>query len=187
MHEMQLLCGPSERAVPAPQILLGRRNGPVEQSGGMVVRRAPSPSLQNLIRNPPPTNQTTPRVPRPIAPPLALAMDAAERRLARVTAHLLPSLPLPAPPLAPSPAAASSSPASDSYRRVHSDVPSEPPEWRAATDESGKEFVDILYEKAVGEGIAKVRHFPSTNILVEFWILVKLRPVKLPRSSFFVD
>uniref|UniRef100_A0A0E0C5M7 1,4-dihydroxy-2-naphthoyl-CoA synthase n=1 Tax=Oryza meridionalis TaxID=40149 RepID=A0A0E0C5M7_9ORYZ len=90
-------------------------------------------------------------------------MDAAERRLARVTAHLLPSslpLPLPlasAPPLAPSPAASSSSsPASDSYRRVHGDVPSEPPEWRAATDESGKGFVDILYEKAVGEGIAKI-------------------------------
>ncbi|KAF0902941.1 hypothetical protein E2562_022586 [Oryza meyeriana var. granulata] len=85
-------------------------------------------------------------------------MDAAERRLARVTAHLLPSLPLPlasSPPLAPSPTA-SSSPASDSYRRVHGDVPSEPPEWRAATDESGKGFVDIIYEKTVGEGIAKI-------------------------------
>ncbi|EAY75266.1 hypothetical protein OsI_03153 [Oryza sativa Indica Group] len=84
-------------------------------------------------------------------------MDAAGRRLARVTAHLLPSsLPLQlasAPTLAPSPAA---SPASDSYRRVHGDVPSEPPEWRAATDESGKGFVDILYDKAVGEGIAKI-------------------------------
>ncbi|CAD6251856.1 unnamed protein product [Miscanthus lutarioriparius] len=33
---------------------------------------------------------------------------------------------------------------------------SEPPERRAATDESGKEFVDIVYEKAVGEGIAKI-------------------------------
>uniref|UniRef100_A0A804NFQ6 1,4-dihydroxy-2-naphthoyl-CoA synthase, peroxisomal n=1 Tax=Zea mays TaxID=4577 RepID=A0A804NFQ6_MAIZE len=88
-------------------------------------------------------------------------MDAAERRLARVAAHLVPSFPVPhatGPPLAPSPAAASSSsssPAGDSYRRVHGDVPSEPPEWRTATDESGKEFVDIIYEKAVGEGIAK--------------------------------
>ncbi|CAD6248067.1 unnamed protein product [Miscanthus lutarioriparius] len=33
---------------------------------------------------------------------------------------------------------------------------SEPPERRAATNESGKEFVDIVYEKAVGEGIAKI-------------------------------
>ncbi|XP_037406122.1 1,4-dihydroxy-2-naphthoyl-CoA synthase, peroxisomal-like [Triticum dicoccoides] len=88
----------------------------------------------------------------------ALSMDAAERRLARVTAHLLPSsFPLAsAPLLAPSPAAASSSPAGDSYRRVHGDVSSEPPEWRAATDEDGKGFVDIIYEKSVGEGIAKI-------------------------------
>lgn len=92
-------------------------------------------------------------------------MDAAGRRLARVTAHLLPSslrLPLAsAPTLAPSPAA---SPASDSYRRVHGDVPSEPPEWRAATDESGKGFVDILYDKAVGEGIAKVKSCNEFNL-----------------------
>jgi naphthoate synthase len=104
-------------------------------------------------------------------------MDAAERRLARVNAHLLPSLPLPlplasAPLLAPSPTAASSSPAGDSYRRVHGDVPSEPPEWRVATDEDGKDFVDILYEKSVGEGIAKVKHFFATHNLVKlfgFW------------------
>ncbi|CAD6230488.1 unnamed protein product [Miscanthus lutarioriparius] len=90
-------------------------------------------------------------------------MDAAERRLARVAAHLVPSFPVThatVPPLALSPTAASSSssssPAGDSYRRVHGDVPSEPPEWRAATDESGKEFIDIIYEKAVGEGIAKI-------------------------------
>ncbi|TVU35659.1 hypothetical protein EJB05_17560, partial [Eragrostis curvula] len=89
-------------------------------------------------------------------------MDAAERRLARVASHLAPSLPLrtlaTAPPLAalPTAASSSSSPAGDSYRRVHGDVPSEPPEWRAATDESGKAFVDIIYEKAAGEGIAKI-------------------------------
>jgi hypothetical protein len=46
---------------------------------------------------------------------------------------------------------------------VHGDVPSEPPEWRAATDASGKEFVDIIYEKAVGEGIAKVRLLSSVD------------------------
>ena len=98
-------------------------------------------------------------------------MDAAERRLARVAAHLVPSFPVThatVPPLAPSStAASSSSPARDSYRRVHGDVPSEPPEWRAATDESGKEFVDIVYEKAVGEGIAKVSLPASVDILCE--------------------
>lgn len=90
-------------------------------------------------------------------------MDAAERRLARVAAHLVPSFPVThgtTPPIVPAPTAASSSssssPAGDSYRRVHGDVSSEPPEWRAATDESGKAFVDIIYEKAVDEGIAKV-------------------------------
>jgi len=97
-------------------------------------------------------------------------MDAAERRLARVAAHLVPSsFPVTraaAPPLVPAPTAASSSssssssPAGDSYRRVHGEVSAEPPEWRAATDESGKEFVDIIYEKAVNEGIAKVTSCP---------------------------
>jgi naphthoate synthase len=38
---------------------------------------------------------------------------------------------------------------------VHGDVSSEPPEWRAVTNESGKHFINVIYEKAVGEGIAK--------------------------------
>jgi naphthoate synthase len=38
---------------------------------------------------------------------------------------------------------------------VHGDVSSEPPEWRAVTNESGKPFINVIYEKAVGEGIAK--------------------------------
>ncbi|XP_020594845.1 1,4-dihydroxy-2-naphthoyl-CoA synthase, peroxisomal-like, partial [Phalaenopsis equestris] len=51
----------------------------------------------------------------------------------------------------------SSSPASaeDSYRRIHGEVSAEAAVWRPALDESGK-FTDILYEKAVGEGIAKI-------------------------------
>jgi hypothetical protein len=106
-------------------------------------------------------------------------MDAAERRLARVAAHLVPSFPVthaatfplvPASTAAFSSSSSSSSPAGDSYRRVHGDVPSEPPEWRAATDESGKEFVDIIYEKAVGEGIAKVTRSSSIGYpCVKFW------------------
>jgi naphthoate synthase len=45
--------------------------------------------------------------------------------------------------------------AADSYSRVHDDVSLEPPEWRAVMDQSGKPFIDVIYEKAVGEGIAK--------------------------------
>jgi naphthoate synthase len=44
----------------------------------------------------------------------------------------------------------------DSYRRVHGEVSDSQVTWQPACDESGKEFVDIIYEKAVGEGIAKV-------------------------------
>ncbi|XP_061365286.1 1,4-dihydroxy-2-naphthoyl-CoA synthase, peroxisomal isoform X2 [Gastrolobium bilobum] len=44
----------------------------------------------------------------------------------------------------------------DSYQRVHGDVLSHDVVWRTASDESGKDFTDIVYEKAVGEGIAKI-------------------------------
>ncbi|KAL5759835.1 hypothetical protein ACOSQ2_018673 [Xanthoceras sorbifolium] len=45
---------------------------------------------------------------------------------------------------------------SDSYHRIHGVVPCHDVVWRIACDESGKEFTDIIYEKAVGEGIAKI-------------------------------
>ncbi|KAH9708863.1 hypothetical protein KPL70_013008 [Citrus sinensis] len=44
----------------------------------------------------------------------------------------------------------------DSYHRIHGEVPSHDVVWRIACDESGTEFTDIIYEKAVGEGIAKI-------------------------------
>ncbi|KAI3452729.1 hypothetical protein Pfo_009393 [Paulownia fortunei] len=44
----------------------------------------------------------------------------------------------------------------DTYHRVHGEVPTHIPEWKPALDDSGKEFTDIIYEKAVGEGIAKI-------------------------------
>ena len=44
----------------------------------------------------------------------------------------------------------------DSYHRIHGEVTNHEVEWKTACDESGKEFTDIIYEKAVGEGIAKV-------------------------------
>ncbi|KAJ4962071.1 hypothetical protein NE237_021981 [Protea cynaroides] len=44
----------------------------------------------------------------------------------------------------------------NSYHRVHGQVPTHEAVWRPALDESGKEYMDIMYEKAVGEGIAKI-------------------------------
>lgn len=44
----------------------------------------------------------------------------------------------------------------DSYHRVHGEVSSHEVVWRIASDGSGKEFTDIIYEKAEGEAIAKV-------------------------------
>ncbi|KAE9614448.1 hypothetical protein Lal_00012262 [Lupinus albus] len=47
----------------------------------------------------------------------------------------------------------------DSYQRVHGDVPSHDVVWNKVAfidDDPAKEFTDIVYEKAVGEGIAKI-------------------------------
>ncbi|KAI4328277.1 hypothetical protein L6164_020644 [Bauhinia variegata] len=44
----------------------------------------------------------------------------------------------------------------DNYHRVHGEVPSHDVVWRIVHDDSGKEFIDIEYEKAVDEGIAKI-------------------------------
>ncbi|KAE8716548.1 1,4-dihydroxy-2-naphthoyl-CoA synthase [Hibiscus syriacus] len=44
----------------------------------------------------------------------------------------------------------------DSYHRIHGEVASHEVEWKSACDEYDKEFTDIIYEKAVGEGIAKI-------------------------------
>nr|KJB31010.1 hypothetical protein B456_005G181500 [Gossypium raimondii] len=44
----------------------------------------------------------------------------------------------------------------DSYHRIHGEVASHEVEWKTACDEYGKEFTDIIYEKAIGEGIAKI-------------------------------
>ena len=79
-------------------------------------------------------------------------LDAVTRRIAAVSNHLLP-------------VGSSSSGGSigfcnasmnDSFHRIHGEVSTHEVEWQAACDEYGKEFTDIIYEKAVGEGIAKV-------------------------------
>jgi naphthoate synthase len=83
------------------------------------------------------------------------------RRMASVANHLM----VPSPPTASSskcdslelvPNAASMN---DNYHRVHGNVSNKEVVWRnvAASDGSTKDFTDIIYQKAVGEGIAKVR------------------------------
>ncbi|KAF8378275.1 hypothetical protein HHK36_029614 [Tetracentron sinense] len=44
----------------------------------------------------------------------------------------------------------------DSYHRIHGEVPMHEAVWKPACDELGKEFTDIIYEKAEGEAIARI-------------------------------
>ncbi|KAL0296993.1 UNVERIFIED_CONTAM: 1,4-dihydroxy-2-naphthoyl-CoA synthase, peroxisomal [Sesamum radiatum] len=81
--------------------------------------------------------------------------EAINRRMASLAGHLLPAQGA-GNPSASIALSNCSSQFDDTYHRVHGDVPSHIPEWKPALDESGKEFIDIIYEKAVGEGIAKI-------------------------------
>lgn len=49
-----------------------------------------------------------------------------------------------------------------SYDRVHGSVSRDLPVWVPVPQPAGQEFQDILYEKAAGEGIAKVNTFPPS-------------------------
>ncbi|GAB2220485.1 hypothetical protein Droror1_Dr00008138 [Drosera rotundifolia] len=78
----------------------------------------------------------------------------AARRVAGIAAHLIPAGSDSNDPLIGQIGASSSM--KDAYHRIHGEVSSAPVVWKPASDEYGKEFVDIVYEKAVGEGIAKI-------------------------------
>lgn len=82
----------------------------------------------------------------------AEAAKAINRRVFAVSRHLIPE-PNHAHGVGMS---ACSSGFDDTYHRVHGAVPTHIPPWKAAMDDYGKDFVDIIYEKAAGEGIAKV-------------------------------
>ncbi|XP_058767857.1 1,4-dihydroxy-2-naphthoyl-CoA synthase, peroxisomal-like [Vicia villosa] len=78
------------------------------------------------------------------------------RRVTSVTNHLLPT-PTPPQPHLISLSHTSSSTKNDTYQRVHGNVPSNEVVWKVvASDEEGRDFTDIVYEKSVGEGIAKI-------------------------------
>ncbi|WVZ26587.1 hypothetical protein V8G54_005131 [Vigna mungo] len=74
-------------------------------------------------------------------------LEAAIRRFASVKNHLLS-----APAASPELTLARTSTTNNSFGRVHGHVPSHDVVWRTASDD----FTDIVYEKAVGEGIAKI-------------------------------
>lgn len=80
-------------------------------------------------------------------------LNAVNRRMASVAGHLIPDQTRPGNGIALSNC---SSGLNDSYHRVHGEVPTHAPQWKKCNDLE-KEFTDIIYEKAVGEGIAKVR------------------------------
>ncbi|CAD5173357.1 unnamed protein product [Musa acuminata subsp. malaccensis] len=86
-------------------------------------------------------------------------LGTAERRMASIVHHLLP---LPPPRLPPIRRSVTS--ANDNYRRVHREVSTREAPWIPACDESGKEYTDTIYEKAVGEGIAKFRSCSHISI-----------------------
>ncbi|XP_023543442.1 1,4-dihydroxy-2-naphthoyl-CoA synthase, peroxisomal [Cucurbita pepo subsp. pepo] len=74
------------------------------------------------------------------------------RRVASISGHLIPI------PRTPNPDSIRLSAASidDNYHRKHGAVSTHPVVWSIVDDNSGKEFIDIIYEKAVGEAIAKI-------------------------------
>ncbi|XP_017421733.1 1,4-dihydroxy-2-naphthoyl-CoA synthase, peroxisomal isoform X3 [Vigna angularis] len=74
-------------------------------------------------------------------------LETAIRRLASVNNHLLS-----APAASPELTFTRTSTTDNSFGRVHGQVPSHDVVWRTASDD----FTDIVYEKAVGEGIAKI-------------------------------
>lgn len=92
-----------------------------------------------------------------MARPSAKDLDIMKRRLASVVNHLMPTIHSSlAQQFDPIGLSNCSSSMNDRYHKVHGEVSTHEPEWRICCDESGKEYTDIIYEKAVGEGIAKI-------------------------------
>ncbi|GMQ09305.1 hypothetical protein CsSME_00052727 [Camellia sinensis var. sinensis] len=105
-------------------------------------------------------------------------INTMKRRLASVTNHIAPmsisgSIGLcncSASSSSSSFSSSSSSSMNDRYHRIHGEVPTHDPVWRLVDcDENGKEFTDIVYEKADGESIAKVQTFSLFYFLLFFF------------------
>lgn len=80
-------------------------------------------------------------------------MTTMTRRVASIANHLRP---VHSPPNCISISLSNAS-MNDSYHRTHGEVSTHQVVWENVRDDSGEAFTDIVYEKAVGEAIAKVR------------------------------
>ncbi|XP_022886146.1 1,4-dihydroxy-2-naphthoyl-CoA synthase, peroxisomal [Olea europaea var. sylvestris] len=87
---------------------------------------------------------------------MAEMTDSARRRIASIANHIMPAHPSQSQQGNAIAILDCSSSMNDSFHRVHGGVPTDIPVWNPARDDSGKEYTDIIYEKAVGEGIAKI-------------------------------
>ncbi|KAL2510401.1 dihydroxy-1 [Forsythia ovata] len=87
---------------------------------------------------------------------MAEMTDFARRRMVSIANHIMPAHPSQRQRGNIIATLNCSSSMNDSFHRVHGEVPTNIPEWTPVSDDSGKEYTDIIYEKAVGEGIAKI-------------------------------
>ncbi|XP_068636739.1 1,4-dihydroxy-2-naphthoyl-CoA synthase, peroxisomal [Aristolochia californica] len=78
--------------------------------------------------------------------------EIVSRRINALSNHLMPRITLPSHHTI----SLWNTSTKDSYHRVHGEVPTHEATWRSACDESEKEYTDIIYEKAVGDRIAKI-------------------------------
>ncbi|CAN0892998.1 1,4-dihydroxy-2-naphthoyl-CoA synthase, peroxisomal [Linum grandiflorum] len=81
-------------------------------------------------------------------------LDAMKRRVGAVANHINPPFPVPTPSSTSSIIGFhGTSSVTDSYHRIHGQVSTKEVGWSVA---GGEKYTDIVYEKAVGEGIAKI-------------------------------
>ncbi|RZC55331.1 hypothetical protein C5167_014206 [Papaver somniferum] len=83
-------------------------------------------------------------------------MKNVERRIGSVANHIIPSTNGSNSASSSSSIKMNSTSMNDSYHRVHGEVPTHDVVWRTTCDDLGIQFTDIIYEKSVGEGIAKI-------------------------------
>ncbi|CAI9761751.1 unnamed protein product [Fraxinus pennsylvanica] len=81
---------------------------------------------------------------------------SARRRIASIANHIMPAHPNQSQPGNTIGTMNCSSLINNSFHRLHGEVPTHISVWSPAKDDSGKEYTDIIYEKASGEGIANV-------------------------------
>ncbi|XP_047254340.1 1,4-dihydroxy-2-naphthoyl-CoA synthase, peroxisomal isoform X3 [Capsicum annuum] len=83
-------------------------------------------------------------------------LNTMRRRVASVAYHLLPVVPSVQNVVFSIESSNCTSSMNDNYHKIHGEVSNHEPVWRLiSSDDSGRDFTDIIYEKAVNESIAK--------------------------------